>query len=395
MFLLAVATSLHAQDAERIAKQTRIEKQSATLTGDRGLFTVPSVETLNKGQFSFGAGWSNLDRTPKDVDINTFPVSFSIGVISRLTVTGTFETQRQVKVSNVVQTGFNPEFPYAESGFQKGPGDAYLSGKYRVWRQPDNVGGMAIKGFVKFGTADPKKGLGTGQTDGGIDLIFTSAMPWKFHDFLLHSTMGFTATRDGKDPRPIKLKDQLRSGLGLVFPSTHPIQGIFEYVTSTAVGASSPNAASVTVINPSDVRGGLRVLLLDRGLTFSAGYTINTKFDRKFPNNRQRTGLVVGLSYTKPVKSVGNNHYPVLALEADNTEIPADGSASIVATGFDADNDSLTYSWTSTGGKVEGTGDKVMFRAAGLTPGKYTVRATAADGKGGIATSELEITVRQ
>ena len=48
--VLFLATSLFGQDEERVSTLTRIEKQSSTVTGDRGLFTVPSVETLNKRQ---------------------------------------------------------------------------------------------------------------------------------------------------------------------------------------------------------------------------------------------------------------------------------------------------------------------------------------------------------
>jgi len=59
ILLLLITPSLYAQDAEKVATETRIAKQSSTEDGDRGLFRVPSVETLNKNQFSFGYGWSN------------------------------------------------------------------------------------------------------------------------------------------------------------------------------------------------------------------------------------------------------------------------------------------------------------------------------------------------
>jgi hypothetical protein len=396
--LLLAATSVFAQDPERTAVQTRIGKQSATVMGDRGLFTVPSVETLNKGQFGMGIGWSNTDRTPRDLDVSTFPVSFSVGLFSRFMVSAAFEAQKQIKASNLVQPGFNSSMPFVRTRFSKGFGDTYISGKYRLWRQRDNIGGMAVKGFVKVGTGDPEDGLGTGQTDGGADLIFTSQIPWV--NILLHSSMGYTATHDGKEPFAVTLKDEVRSGLGIAWPSNGlgagaaTIQGIFEYTTASYVGASSPNAATTDLQNPSDVAAGLRVLLLDSGMTLDAGYRINTKFDRDFPNNRERNGFTFGVSYTKPVRPLGNNRFPVIALETDSIEVARDGSIAIVASGFDADNDPLTYSWTATGGKVEGSGERVTFRATGLAPGKYTVRATAIDGKGGISTSEVEITVR-
>jgi len=398
-FLLVAVTSVFGQDQERISIQTRIEKQSATVMGDRGLFTVPSVTTLNKGQFGFGVGWNNTDRTPRDLDISSYPVSFSYGVHGKLTVTGVFEAQRQIKASNLAQTGFYSGAPFVTGRFSKGYGDTYLSGKFRLWRQSDNIGGMALRGFVKIGTGDPKKGLGSGQTDGGADLIFSSQLPWI--GLLLHSSMGYTATHASKEPFALDLKDEVRSALGFAWPSTglrmgqNALQGIFEYVTTTYVGASSRNAASTAIQNPTDITGGVRFLMLNSGMTFNAGYRINNKFDLDFPNNRERTGFVFGISYTKPVRAIGNNHYPVVALEVDSQEIAIGASATIIATGYDQDNDTISYSWSTTGGQVEGSGPKVTLRTNGLAPGKYTVRALANDGKGGLTTSQIDITVRR
>lgn len=395
--VLFIATSAFAQSSERVARQTRIAKQSATITGDRGLFTVPSVETLNKGQFSFGAAWSNTDRSPRDIDINSFPVYFSYGVLGRLTVSGAFETQRQVTARNLAQRGFNSAVPFVADTFTKGYGDTIIGAKYRFQRRKDNVGGLSFKGFVKIGTADPNKGLGTGRTDVGADVIFSSLLPLSF---LLHSTMAYTATSDTKEPRVVGIKDELRSGLGAAWPASGidigkgTLQGIFEYATVTYVGAGSPNDAK-TKQNPSDVAAGIRYLMLDHGITIDAGYRNNVKFDFSFPNTRNRHGLTFGVSYTKPVMiASGTNHFPVIALESDSDEISAGGSATITATGYDADKDPLTYQWSTSGGQIVGSGEKVTFNASGVAPGKYTVRARATDGKGGVATSLIEITVK-
>lgn len=390
---LVFATCAFAQDAEKIATQTRIAKQSATETGDRGLFTVPSVETLNKGQFSAGFGWSNMDRTPRDIDINSVPVFFSYGVLGRLTVTGTFETQRQVTLRTLSQPGFNNAYPFASQNFAKGYGDTILTGKYRFQRRKDNIGGMSFKGFVKFGTADTKKGLGTGATDVGADVIFTSLLPL---NFLMDSTIAYTATSDAKDPvtGAIKgIKDEMRSGLGAAWPASGSLQGIFEYSTVTYVGAGSNNL-SKSVQNPSDIAFGIRYLMLDSGITLNAGYRTNAKFDFTFPGNKDRRGFTFSLSYTKPVRPPGNNRFPVVSLETSSDEIPVGGSAAITATGYDADNDPITYSWSASGGQIVGSGEKVTFNATGLAPGKYTIRTTASDGKGGTATSLIDVMVR-
>ena len=76
-------------------------------------------------------------------------------------------------------------------------------------------------------------------------------------------------------------------------------------------------------------------------------------------------------------------------------QIRVGASATITATGFDADNDPLTYAWSATGGQISGAGDKATFNAAGVAPGKYTVRATVSDGKGGTAASQIDVTVTQ
>jgi hypothetical protein len=223
---------------------------------------------------------------------------------------------------------------------------------------------------------------------------------------VLHSTLAFTATGDADDPfsataTNFRMKDEMRSGLGFAWPSAGvdkgpgTLQAIFEYSTVTFVGAGSPNAATAKSQNPSDVSAGIRYLLLDRGLTVDAGYRNNAKFDREFPNNFNRHGMVISIAYTKPVAApVTNNRFPIIALETTTPEVQAGGTTTIVATGFDADNDTLTYTWTTTGGQIAGSGERATFSAAGAATGKYTVHAAAADGKGGIATADLEITVR-
>lgn len=390
IFVLLVAAPAQAQDPEKLATQTRIAKQSATVTGDRGLFTVPGVETLNRGQFSAGYAWSNTDRTPRDIDFSSFPVFFSYGVHGRLTVTNTFETERQVTARNLTQPGFNSSFPFIADRFVKGYGDTTLSAKYRLQRKRDNIGGISLRGFVKFGTADPVKGLGTGETDVGADLIFTTLLPL---NFVLHSTMAYTATSDAIEPRPVVIKDELRSGLGFAWPSSSTLQGIFEYSTVTYVGAGSDNPSS-GIQNPSDIAAGVRYLMLDQGITIDAGYRTNRKFDFTFPGNTNRHGLTFSVSFTKPVRAPGNNRFPVLALETSSEEIPVGGSATITATGYDADNDTLSYAWSASGGQIAGSGETATFNATGVRPGKYTIRATAQDGRGGRTTSLIEVTVR-
>jgi hypothetical protein len=401
ILLILTTSTLFAQNEDKISKETRIAKESATIDGDRGLFTVASSETLNQGQYSYGIGWNNTALTPLSMQVKSGNIYFSYGLRPRLTVTGTFTGYEEITAGSLTQPGYNYQYPFVTSPSASGIGDTTISAKYKLWRQAaNNIGGMALKGFVKFGTASASKGLGTGTTAGGADLIFTSVLPFKF---LLDSSFGYTFTQSPTLPFLLGTKNQLRSTLGTAWPAAGidvahgTIQGIFEYTTLTFVGGPSAagDAAPTSIQDPSNLAAGLRYMVLDRGISVNAGYQNNIKFDTTFPGNKQAVGFVIGVSYSKPVsRSNGNNHAPVIAIEADSTEIAIGGSAVITASVYDADNDPLTYSWSAASGQIIGSGEKVTFNAAGLTAGTYTIQATASDSKGGLAKAQIEITVR-
>ncbi len=395
--LITFSFALQAQDDDKLVQRTRNAKQSSTATGDRGSFTVSSSETLNQGQFSFGVAWSNFDRTPKDIDINSFPVYGSVGLFNRLTLSAMVEAHKEIVANNLSQPGYYNALPFVSTHYEKGLGDSVVALKYRLQRKRDNVGGIALKGFVKFGTADDTKGLGSGKTDVGAELTFTTVLPL---NFLMHSSMGYVSTHDAG---PRNLRDEMRSGIAALWPSSgigiggSELQGIFEYTTQTFVGCcSARNFASAKQQNANDLTAGIRFLALSSGLTFDAAYRINRTFDETDPNNEDRRGWFGQVSFTKPYGvSTSSNRPPLVTLESDVTEINATGTVNLTATGFDADGDTLNYTWSATGGQVTGNGARATYRTSGgAAAGRYTVRVLVSDGKGGTSDSEVEITVR-
>jgi outer membrane protein OmpA-like peptidoglycan-associated protein len=112
---------------------------------------------------------------------------------------------------------------------------------------------------------------------------------------------------------------------------------------------------------------------------------------------RLGTGIVLrfGLPHEAPPAPV--NHPPVAACSASPTSLFA-GSGDTVAVhvnASDPDNDPLTYSYTATGGAVDGSGPDARWNSTGVTPGNYTVTVQVNDGKGGTASCATDIKVEE
>ena len=112
-------------------------------------------------------------------------------------------------------------------------------------------------------------------------------------------------------------------------------------------------------------------------------------------NLRLASGIVIrfGLPHEAPPAPV--NHPPVAACSASPTSVSA-GSGDTVAVhvnASDPDNDPLTYSYTATGGTVDGSGPDARWNVGDAVPGSYTVTAAVNDGRGGTASCATDIKV--
>jgi hypothetical protein len=89
------------------------------------------------------------------------------------------------------------------------------------------------------------------------------------------------------------------------------------------------------------------------------------------------------------------NHPPVASCSVDRSSVfVGSGDIALVrVVASDPDNDPLTYSWTASGGSVDGSGPEARWHSSGITPGTYTVKARVDDGRGGIASCSADIRV--
>jgi len=88
------------------------------------------------------------------------------------------------------------------------------------------------------------------------------------------------------------------------------------------------------------------------------------------------------------------NRPPTVSCHADRTEVTADERVAITAAASDPDNDPLSFSWTSSAGKIEGSGSSVTFRPGDLPPGSYTITGHVDDGRTGTADCVVSVDVQ-
>ena len=114
-------------------------------------------------------------------------------------------------------------------------------------------------------------------------------------------------------------------------------------------------------------------------------------------NLRLGTGIVFRFGLPNEAPPPAPHLPPAAACSANPSSIFA-GSGDTVAIHVNASspqNDPLTYSYTATGGTVDGTGPDARWNSTGVTVGSYTVTAAVNDGKGGTASCATDFKVEE
>jgi outer membrane protein OmpA-like peptidoglycan-associated protein len=88
------------------------------------------------------------------------------------------------------------------------------------------------------------------------------------------------------------------------------------------------------------------------------------------------------------------NRPPTVSLAGDRSTVLAGERVRFTATASDPDNDMLTYTWTTNGGQLSGTGAIRDLDTTGLNPGTYTVTVRVDDGRSGSADASATVTVQ-
>jgi outer membrane protein OmpA-like peptidoglycan-associated protein len=114
-------------------------------------------------------------------------------------------------------------------------------------------------------------------------------------------------------------------------------------------------------------------------------------------NFRVGTGIVLRFGFPQPPPPPKPKVPPTASCSVNPASVYA-GSTDAVAlhvTATSPDSLPLTYSYTATGGAVEGTGPDARWNPSGVSIGSYTVTAKVDDGKGGTASCSADIRVEE
>lgn len=379
-------------------KQYEVRPGTPTYEGTSGLFHLPSAYTLPKGKWSVSLFRDNLDRDPKDEDISIHGLTLGFGATSRLELYGNFGLQNRVNVDAAFQPGFVNDYPFANTAWQTGVGDAKLGAKYKFL--DDYMGdamGLAVRGFVKLPTADEAKGLGTGKPSYGADLIISKTLARKLD---LHGSIGMQWNGDPDEPEALDLGNAVKWGVGLNVPACRTIQ-----LQAEVTGAMYRDA-QFKQTNPVDLVVG-PVVWIKPGLFIRPAVSWNLNFDDRGLNSGSGswTGKHISIGYypgtaccaiaaaPPPPPPPPANRPPTVSCSAERASATMGETVRFTATGSDPDGDSLTYSWTSTAGTISGTQTATLDTTSSASTTSITATVRVSDGRGGTADATCGVRV--
>ena len=205
-------------------REWEVHPATPSYEGTTGLFHMPTAYTLPKGRFSFQLFRDNLDRDPKDEDISIHGLSLGFGLTDRFELYGNFGLQNRIDADALFQPGRVNDYPFVATPWETGRGDLKLGLKFKFLDdyQHDDPLGLAIRAFVKIPTADKDRGLGTGKTSWGGDLIASKGIGDGALD--IHGSIGFQVNGDPDDPVRVDLANAFKWAVGLNVPACSWIQ---------------------------------------------------------------------------------------------------------------------------------------------------------------------------
>jgi outer membrane protein OmpA-like peptidoglycan-associated protein len=408
-------------------------------TGTLGLFTVESAETLPKGGWSFSAFGNKVARNPGQINVTTIGWSVAAGLTDRLTAYVEMDAHNHVHIGNrnelsldTPTTGaFQPfdntlyrsilpcsppsvpcgapayvedyPFAFANGG---GIGTVTIGLKFNLLSQDHGHWlSLALRNEAILPTRYALADLVDNQGQSGrfnYNVALSASRHMFGNSLVAMFNAGYRFTPDpnftvfipsagnAMQKVHVTMADQVHLGAGvLVFPEKR-IQLMNEYTGEVFVGAHTPNT-SFGARDPVDAVWGFRFYPV-RWAAFDAGYRVTINLAN---HHRDRSGFVFKLSTVLWPEKEKAPDTVTASCSLDKSSVVAESGAVVGASvrATDSYNHPLNYTWTATGGSVEGSGADVRWNSAGAGPGTYAITARADDGQGNTASCSGNVTV--
>jgi outer membrane protein OmpA-like peptidoglycan-associated protein len=286
---------------------------------------------------------------------------------------------------------FYNDAPFMDVPTATGMGDVRIGGKFNLFSERRNDPlSVAVVGFVKIPTANSEtqlnRGLGTGEFDGGWGALFSKSAG-RVARLHLNAMVNWVRNPEMDNVVLADLQHEFWYRGGAAIPNFGKFQAIAEIDGKTFFGSRT---FGLNPVSPLDLIVGVRVYPKE-WIALGAGYRGSLRHISDSTSletyGGQTHGLVAQVAFGKR-----RNEPPTVTCAVANATIKQDETTTVRANAVDPDGDTLTYSWSTTGGKVTGSDSTATFDATGVAPGKYTVTATVSDGKHQVSCSS-EITV--
>ncbi len=393
--------------------------------GALGFFTVETGDTLPAKGFSFSAGVNKFERQPGSISVLNLGWNFGVGIRDWLTLYVQFDPYRHVHLGAPGELSLNsalsnPPFPNAVNptiyrSLTNVPGTrpGYAE-DYPFAFQNDGGVGELVVGF-KVGVLSQRRGhpvslsvrndfifptrtflldlLDNGTQSGQFNYAFNIALSRTFGHFAtLTGNWGYRFTRDPRSggKHLLNQADQFITGAGILLFPEHRIQPMAEFTGIVFNGTATPNT-TFGARDPVDGVWGAR-LYPWRSVALDIGY----RYMLNLRDKDDRHGFVIKLGVASwPENAPPPNRSPVASCSAEKSSVYT-GSGDVVTVrvqASDPDGDPLTYNWTATGGRVDGSGTEVRWNSAGTAAGTYTINARVDDGRGGTASCGVDVKV--
>lgn len=296
-----------AAGAQTVTYQDQVNLYHPTATGELGLFTALSGETLRQGDWSFSIYWNEYDylaadplpsmmipsrRSFREMDVDESRVTASIGY----GLTDRWEIVAMIPYSVIENnagdlSGFINGYPYAGKFDDNGLGNLHIGTKIQLTDPAVSDSRFALSLFVDLPTGDEDTGISTGSADYGVGLH------WNKGIWVAGGQYKIRGDRDADDNPlgfDVSLADEVHLDLGTNIPlsfweTTNWINEVNAIVYTGGDSMGSPDDIVYLVT-------GLRHWFGTSGWALNAGLRANVTMATS-DNNSCPIGGLLGLSY--------------------------------------------------------------------------------------------------